>query len=240
MVCDQKDSSATTFVSQKVTGGARAAKLDLTTKEQLTRLKCAMRSNCRWYIQLLKKPVINHEGTLMLKRHIVVLVSALLVVAAGCKTVLPTGDTSTLAGTLQLIQDILNRSGKTEFVNEANGRTADVVFEVSRAKGDVERCGVGYHVRSTINGMVLFDRDGKIVFGQTESLTLLNAEEYFKQSAPTADPKVTPPTYVLQVEQNEAARHDGQGEAFVFSDKAWAEALKNAMAKAMIFCATKK
>lgn len=185
-------------------------------------------------------PEIHREGTLMFKRYIVLLVSALLVAAAGCRTALPTGDTSTLAGTLHLIQDILNQMGKTAFVNHQNGRTAEVVFEVSRAKADVERCGVGYHVRSTIGGALLFDRDGKIVFAQTESLTLRTAEEYLKAAAPTSDPTVTPPTYILQVEQNEAARHAGQGEAFVFSDRAWAEALENAMSKAMAFCAAKK
>jgi hypothetical protein len=174
----------------------------------------------------------------MLKRNIVLLASVLLFAAAGCKAALPTGDTSTLAGTLQLIQDILNQSGRMEFVTHNNGRTAEVVFEVSRAKGDAERCGVGYHARSTIGGMVFFDHDSKIVFRETETLKLLTAEEYFKLSAPMADPKVTPPMYAVQVLQK--GRQVNEEETFWFSDKAWAEALKNAMSKAMTFCAAKQ
>jgi hypothetical protein len=174
----------------------------------------------------------------MLKSFIVLLISALLVAAAGCKATLPTGDTSTLAGTLQLIQDILNRSGKTEFTVHQNGRTADLVFEDTRAKGDVAKCGVGYHARSTLNDMVLFDKDSKVVFRQTESLTVLTADEYFKQTAGMTDPKATPPVYFLEV--NDVGKQAHQGEIFVFSDKAWAEALKNAMSKAMTFCAVKR
>ena len=166
------------------------------------------------------------------------LLSASLIALTGCKQVPPTGDTSTLTGTLQLIQDILNQSSIVHFTNQVNDRSAEVVFAVTRAKGDVGKCGVGYHVRSTINGMVLFDRDGKVAFRQTEGLNLITAEEYFKESAPTSEPKVTPATYVLRVEQDAAGRQAGQGEAFVFTDKAWAEALKNAMSRAVVLCRT--
>ena len=174
----------------------------------------------------------------MIKHCLLLLLAASLVAATGCKQAPPTGDTSTLAGTLQLIEDILNQSPMVHFTTHVNDRSAEIVFAVTRAKGDAGKCGVGYHVRSTIAGMVLFDRDGKIAFRQTEGLNLITAEEYFKASAPTSDPKVTPPTYVLRVEQDGAGRQAGQGEAFIFADKAWAEALKTAMSRAIVLCKT--
>jgi hypothetical protein len=136
--------------------------------------------------------------------------------------------------TLKLIQDSLNKLGKTTFVNQWRHQNAQVSSEISQVVATPSQCRIDFHSKSTIDGTTLFDGNDWIGFREVQNITILTAEQDFKENNPSYDGKVDPPVFFLRVQKTGEATHHST--EFVFVDGGNATLVAKTMRHAVALC----
>ena len=159
------------------------------------------------------------------------------------------GSLPTLAETMQLIQDQLNKIGKLSFVvhiqDQVEGNaTVPYSTEVSNVVADAASCTIRYHWKRSMHGDVVNDEDVSLSLHDVLGLAAMSDQEHqkmlFERERSSPDEKQTnfttfePPLFMVVM------REAGDNETgFSFADQKAANSVARAMARVVDLCGGK-
>jgi hypothetical protein len=158
-------------------------------------------------------------------------------------TTKPIDSGSSLAETMQFIQDKLNSLGTVSYTaftqNTANGGTGNTAFTngFSNVVADQNQCRISYHANFAMNGSTTFDRDTWLLLREVQQIVVKPYIQYQTEvnaSAGNSNDVCTsanPPITILQLYFS-----NGATQFFAFTDAALANRVANAMRHAAKLC----
>jgi len=136
-----------------------------------------------------------------------------------------------LESTMKFIEDKLGSIGPVNYIGYFHDNTAGSDWtnkfsaEATNVRADAAACRVGFHVKLTKDGAVVFDSDAGFRLKTVQEVAVETMEQFAKKERPEFAYRVDPPAFMLEVR-----RDDHGGNDFFLYD----EALANRIAKALV------